>query len=808
MKYALAVVAFFASATTLSAQTAIQLKVHESLVLQINGSTAAYAIDESIATANGRDGLVTVFGRSAGSTRVMVVAFGRTVAYDVVVIAPASAAGGTPMTAEAPRRAVTEARYLSTTGQVQTSIDAVANNAQAHAVILHDQQKTSVPSASYRITTPHAEVTLLDKHVDETPLTTAPSAVRGVHFFNDAWRVHAGVTSATFYDSFVLPTSHRQFVFGASRVWHLSPSWSVMPNLYVAGKKPIASLLAEYADGDRLRARGEIGFSNHSPGGAFQLAANGARSHLRADFRWQPRDFATLGVNDVRGFSGDVSASQSFKKLDVDATASAAHTILPSFNERSVTSTLDLRYHASKAITLLGGASYGAFNLHEKIRNFTVPVGVAANAGGAGISAVYRLGDNNGYRVSGSYSRSSFHGNVFVDQQNHTPTIALFTHEYPELANELLRAGISATSVADIARLVREGATLAALGITNVPQIELALKRRQTGADIAWRELRLRAIRNDVETVSRRTSTTFTTLTWTHRILGSTDLEASYGFWVTDHVRQPAYEIALRHRFDSLPSFGSGAINGNVYRDDDGNSRVPLAGVEVRLDESRSTRSDADGRYRFGNVNGSSHQVSAQLPSNDAYFTTPSHATASRGDAVDFGVAFSPARLRVTVVDDAGRAISGVNVTLTGARRFSATSATDGGADFIAQPGTWRASIADETLASGYTVDGDPEHVITLQRAHTETLKFALRASRTVSGRISGVRDCTEIEIAPLGRRAMTDETGHFAIRSLPAGAITLRARVSGAVSQSIVVPVEPSVIDDVVLKSSVAGGE
>ena len=80
MRYTLAVVALFAVATTLSAQNTIQLRVHESLELQINGSTAAYAIDESIATANGRDGLVTVFGRNSGSTRVMVIAFGRTVA--------------------------------------------------------------------------------------------------------------------------------------------------------------------------------------------------------------------------------------------------------------------------------------------------------------------------------------------------------------------------------------------------------------------------------------------------------------------------------------------------------------------------------------------------------------------------------------------------------------------------------------------------------------------------------------------------------------------------------------------------------
>ena len=34
----------------------------------------------------------------------------------------------------------------------------------------------------------------------------------------------------------------------------------------------------------------------------------------------------------------------------------------------------------------------------------------------------------------------------------------------------------------------------------------------------------------------------------------ATDVEASYGLWSVVHVRQPSYEIALRHRFDTLPS--------------------------------------------------------------------------------------------------------------------------------------------------------------------------------------------------------------------------------------------------------------
>ena len=88
MRWLLAALLCGAAASAAMAET-IQTKIHESFVLQINGATAAYTIDESIATAGAHDGVVTIFGKSAGTTRVMVIAFGRTIAYDVVVIAPA-----------------------------------------------------------------------------------------------------------------------------------------------------------------------------------------------------------------------------------------------------------------------------------------------------------------------------------------------------------------------------------------------------------------------------------------------------------------------------------------------------------------------------------------------------------------------------------------------------------------------------------------------------------------------------------------------------------------------------------------------
>jgi len=772
-----------------------ETRVRESLVLQINGATAAYSIDESIATASGRDGVVTVFGKSAGTTRLMVIAFARTVPYDVVVLPVASVSAPRSSFSESPRRALTEGRYLSSTGQVQTTVD----TQQVHAVVLHDRLHTSIPSATVQA----GKVTLLDKRVEESPLASTSAAVRGFHFVGDSWRVHAGVTASTFYDSFIFPVK-RQLVLGASRVWKLDDRWSVMPGLYATSHGSIASVLAQYADGDRLHARGEIGFSRGF-GGAFELSALRATSQVRANLRYRPRDFATLGPSDVRGFVGDVDASRSIGKLDAGFSATKTHTFFTSFEEHSATSTLDLRYHVNRPITLIGGATYGSFD--SRIRSFMIPIGGSVDFGNGGVTAIYRIGDNtsrghsNGFRVAGAFSRSGFRASAFIDRQDDAPTIALFAEQYPELASDLARAGITATSIDDIARLLREGAALASLGITNVPRVELALKRQQTGADLAWRELRLRYVRNDAETVSTRTKTTFTTLTWTHRVFGATDIEASYGMWITDHHHEPTYELAVRHRFDSLPSFGrSGEISGSVYRDED-STRAPLSGVEVRLDELRTTRTDAAGRYAFNGVPQSSHQVMAVLPSNDAYFTTASRANVVTGEHVDFGVAFSPARLNVTVVDDAGRGIAGVNVMLSGARRMNVASGSDGVASFVVQPGKWTASIDDASLGAGYVIEGAPSRELALERARMKAMTLMIRASRSISGRVDGVHGRTEIVIEPGNRRAFTDEFGAFAIRSLPAGAVTLRARVKNATaSRSIVLPAEPATIDNVVL--------
>jgi hypothetical protein len=62
-----------------------------------------------------------------------------------------------------------------------------------------DRAKTSVPSASIRLFRRGRELTILDRDVDHSPLTLSHTPVRGVHYLDDHWRLHAGYTAYAAY---------------------------------------------------------------------------------------------------------------------------------------------------------------------------------------------------------------------------------------------------------------------------------------------------------------------------------------------------------------------------------------------------------------------------------------------------------------------------------------------------------------------------------------------------------------------------------------------------------------------------------
>jgi hypothetical protein len=793
--------------------------------------TAAYAVDGTIAEASSHSGVVTVSGKSAGTTRVVIVTMEETRTIDVVVAARVSA---TPIVQTKTPAAAVETRYTSSTRQATTIID-VASGDEKRRTEVHvmnvNQPRTSFPSASYSIVTPARRITFFDRPVDNSPLTLSRTNLRGFHLESDTWRIHAGYTGAAFYDGLVLP-AQRELVFGASYVYAVSPVLRLMPSVYLYPSRSatedrrgaVASLVADYGNDDALRARGEIGISR-GLGGALQLSMDRGGQLLRADVRYEPRRFAGAGPSDLHGFYSDASWSGRFgSRVSSIVDVSANHYILPKFEQRSVTSNAEVRFRATKTLSILGGVNYGDFEAivpaGPSTRSLVIPTGLSLDFLHGGVTALARFGNSSsssathGFRFSGRLSGGGFFATAYVDRQSEAPTLELIFRDRPDLALALEQLGLTANSPQDIARLLRDNAELINLGFIEGATVDLSLLRTQAGLELAWlsnstarHQLRLRFIHDRADRVAFATTSNIATLSYSRRLTGTTDVQASLSTWTTRTTKigpSPAthdrsIDVGIRKRFDELPSLGGGTINGTVFADEEMNGARTaesrgLDGVEVHLDGGRSSTTDTRGRYAFTAVGKGMHRVAAQLPSPTSYFTTASTTEAAAGENVDFGIANTPARLVGSVVSDAGLGVGGVVVALTrGERRITATSGSDGHFSIAAPPGEWRAAIDRDSLPSVYTFS-DGVHDIALDRGAPKTLDFAVTAIRSIAGRVPA---SGEVEIVELRRVVRTDADGNFLFRSLPAGTFTVK---SGNASTKVALSKEPVSVKDVVL--------
>jgi hypothetical protein len=467
----------------------------------------------------------------------------------------------------------------------------------------------------------------------------------------------------------------------------------------------------------------------------------------------------------------------------------------------------DVDHRIADDLALTGGASWATFNGK---RTMTVPAGLRAELGRFGVTALYRYttADDNdgghGGRLGVRASFGRFHTSAFADYQRNAPTLAAIFSSRPDLALALEELGISASSPADIARALREHAVLAELGFIDGVTLDLAPSRTQLGFEAAYlgstaarHQFRLRLLRNTIESVSARTTSTIATISYARRITESSDVFASWTYWRTDTAAagartQPFAEVGVRTRFDELPSFlgGTGTIEGIVFADEDLDGRSDGSGIaaEVSLDGTKTQRTRADGTFAFTGVPRGAHRVTARVPDRpEAYFTTPARVEAEPGQRVEFGVAATPARLFGRVLSDAGDGIAGVRVMLArGAKQIVETAASDGSFSFAAAPGEWELSLVGDSIPAGYALGGETRTVM-LDRAAPSRLELVLHAHRGISGRAT---PNAEIEVLPLARHVQADEDGRFSIRSLPPGTITLK---SAGVEHRVEVPAGPA---------------
>jgi hypothetical protein len=793
------------------------------------GATAAWPVDSNILDVAAQNGTVTLFGRAAGRTKVIVIAAAGESAFEVVVSAKAGSAAD-PKRQPKSDTGVAEVRYSSAARELQNSVTVTRETKDRRTEVnvrtahvgepVGERARTSIPSASIRFFTRGRELTLFDRDVDHSPLTLSNTPVRGVHYLDEHWRLHAGYTAYATYLSFLVPID-RQLVAGAGYAFRLGARSQITPSVFsYRGEGSVLSLLYDYDDRERLAYRAELGYSR-GLGAGVQLAYGTADDQVQADIRYRADDFAVASPGTPRGLLADGSWHHQYGR---GSTASLSFAATDFASTSVVAGNADVEHRLSDRVALTGGLSIGSFN---GARNLTIPAGVRLDFARGGIAALYRYAESDrnegghGFRVTARRSFGRLFASGYVDRQQNAPTLDVIFGEYPELALALGELGITASSPADIARALRENAALIELGYIEGVTVDLAPMRTQLGFELAWlgstasrQQLRARLVRSVTESVASRNASTIGTLTYSRRLSGSTDVFAGYTYWRTERRGQeprdtPFVELGVRQRFDGMPSLlgGSGGnIAGVVFADEDldGISDGSAVAAEVELDGAERKATNADGTFTFTNVARGTHRLSARIPERpDAYFTTPSRVEVEAGTKnVAFGVAYTPARLQGRVVSDAGIGIGGVRVLLVrGAQQVIATTESDGGYSVAAAPGEWQVSILTDSVPAGYSLSGTEARTVQLERGRPVTVDTTLRAHRTVVG--TGARANAEIEVRPLNKTIRADAQGRFSIRSLPPGEVTI---VAGGVEHRLMVPPAPATVNlDVAPKVAVA---
>jgi Sporulation related domain. len=817
------------------------VRVRESVTIDIDGATAAYATDPSLVdVAMARAGRVVLTGRSTGMTQLIAVTPFGTKAYSITIgVAQSTAASHAPIANGTMGRY--EARYASDPAQLQSSFDVFMRDgerrSQFHLLNVRylgqrfGSSSTAFPSMFYRVNTPHRELTLLDDFVDASLLTIHGTQVRGVHLLDHTLELHAGYAAATMYEDLLLPADRRWVAGIGYGIDRGGIRWT--PSVYGFFSEPkqtsarrglAGGLAAEYHLGDALRLRGEAGVSRAVAASA-DIRYDSTRDHLSGRFTFKPEEYPTLGLSDIPGTHGELAwTRRATSRLTAETFATYDDYHLKSLQETFANGSLNLRYVATPHVTLTSGAAVTDLRTPSRsIRTISIPAGIAYDRPSFSASLSGRILDNDNasrrgdvIRLSTRASRRGFSTSLWVERQRQAPTLDLIFREEPGLALALARLGITVHSPEEIARALRDNAVLVNLGYIEGLTVNLTPRRWQGGFDASWigtgegrDQIRFHAVADRDESVGTTRIATIGTLSYSRRVFSKTDVFGSLSWWRGGarlfEQDGKSVELGVRERFDGMPAMLQRriTIEGVTFLDPEmrgsAAGAAPLSDVTVVLDGNRTTRSDARGAYAFRDVAPGSHSVLVQLPaSRPAFFTTASRAEVTGGAHVDFGVVWSSARVNGRVASDANVGIGGVTVAAIAPNdvRIVATTDSDGAFSLSAPAGAYRVVLVPETLPADYSAE-EADHIVRLEADRPQVVSFVVTALRGISGTVAGAR---EVTIEPLGRREATDATGNFAFRSLPAGHFTLTANVGGrVVTRELTLPAEPVKLRNVV---------
>jgi hypothetical protein len=699
------------------AQDALTIGFQKRAQIAVSGATAAYSLDSIIADASASAGVVEVLGKSPGATNIIIVtpAGVQTLAVTVSPPVPILPPGfeGPRNEGAAGESGSYEFRYNSDPAQITNSLDMKRiegdsferlrlTNANLFSAA-SSQSIVGFPFLSYEISKPKRDLTFLDQQVVNSPFTLDNYIVRGFHLTDGPWQFHGGFTSIATFQGLFLATD-REYVAGLSRTFVLDRNTSVETNLYyfrnpasaqqVSSNGPMGSVVYRIKRGDRIHFLAELGVSK-GVGFAVRDSYDTERTHFLGSFRTESRNFASLAINTQHGTFTSLDATRKlsprfYDALDISQSAYNLQTL----QQKTFTLGDLVNFKLNRNLSFNGGINYSSFSstvpAGPSISTANLPVSADYSTRHFGAGAGYQRTINfdgtggNDYTVNLRAAAGEFHAGAFFRHDVQVPTLAAVFSQIPGLQDALERAGIVATTPDQLAALLNNAALLASLGFTTPLVVNLAPVRNDFEASLNWisrgrarRTADLSYFKSDTQLIQGRDVLTTLTLSYSQRLTQNDNIVGSAAMVHSDFNgavnNRPLFSVSLQHRFFRVPGLlfpgRNGMIEGHVFRDDEANStyagQAGLGGVEVRLDDGRTTHTNSDGYYSFHHVPYGVHRIEARYENPEPFFyTTDSPATADINSTVDFGINFAKGQLFGYLKNDAGGGIGGVTVEL------------------------------------------------------------------------------------------------------------------------------------------------
>jgi hypothetical protein len=830
-----------------SAAQTITVAVQQRLELQIAGATAAYSLNNFYADASVDNGVVVIQGNSPGTTTIVVVtAIGlQTFRVSIPQPTPVYPPGFVPPRGRDFQEGGYEVRFNNDPSQLQNIVDLSSHQGDrvmrfhmAEANYFNGAATSgspiTLPGLSYELDTPTRDVVLADQTVANSPLTLDSVLVRGFHLREGSWFFHVGYTALSTFQNVLLPTQQDTVVGLGYRI-QLGENNSLTPNIYyidtgtsnatTSHSGMIGSLVFRREVKNRLKLLAEAGY-----GGGLGVATRldfqrNKTERVSGDFRYEPSSFSSVSVNNLHGLLSNFLWERRFRqKLSSAVNFSGnRYDLSPSTQQVNISSNWNLNYQLAKHWSAISGVMYSRFSggigNYDYLQNVQIPIGLNYSAGHWGAGFVYQApvdsnqgGSAQGIRTNANFTARPWSISAFWDRQTNVPTVSDLVSSVPGLQDLLNRLGITATTPQQVASLLQNDATLQALGLASNLSLNLSPVLTQAGATLSWsgrrslQDLFFSVMYSSNQMLNSTQQSTIYSVTYSRRLTTSNIVFASFSLYGTQSPGtasdyRPLFEVSLRHKFNSVPPFfmpgRKGTISGTVFQDLQlegvfHEGMPPMAGVEVVLDGSRRSSTDAAGHYSFGRVPYGPHRLQATFRTERPfYFTTQSDVTTEIDTAVNFGITFSRARLIGHVLNDASTPVYGVKVGVFGAERIYSAETDAAGNFTIADlaAGTFRAEINSESLPIGYVTEGLEPIEGELPVGLPKHITFRLQAIRAIAGKVS-IFDSQEgrdvpmpgvtVRVVETGAECVTDGQGNYLFRQMPAGTFTLAISYQG----------------------------